>query len=97
PSSDCMLKYTKIIQRHHKHTPYSSNIGFEENTTWNRTREAPVYHGKGTWPGRYECPNYRSMVCLYESGKTHSRISGRVQLYHFSSLSVSWPPQEADS
>ncbi|KAJ3927632.1 MAG: hypothetical protein NXY57DRAFT_903555, partial [Lentinula lateritia] len=91
--------YTKINQRHHKHTPYSSNIGFEKDTTWNRTRERPVYHGKGTWPGRYECPNYRSMarVCLYESGKPHSRISGRVRLYQFSSLSVSWPPQEADS
>lgn len=43
PSHDYTLEYVEVIQRHHKRTPYSSNIFFKEDVQWNCAGEGALY------------------------------------------------------
>jgi acid phosphatase len=47
PSKEYELQYLEVIQRHHKRTPYASNLFFKEDIAWDCSNEGPYHHAKG--------------------------------------------------
>lgn len=43
PAGEYVLKYVEVIQRHHKRTPYSSNVFFREDITWDCSSGRPSF------------------------------------------------------
>ena len=43
PHKSYTLQYVEVIHRHHKRTPYSSNMFFKEDIEWSCVGEGPVY------------------------------------------------------
>ena len=43
PHKGYTLQYVEVIHRHHKRTPYSSNMFFKEDIEWSCVGEGPVY------------------------------------------------------
>ena len=43
PPKKYTLQYVEVIQRHHKRTPYASNIFFKEDNAWSCVGEGPVF------------------------------------------------------
>jgi len=45
PPEDHILQYMEVIQRHHKRTPYASNIFFKEDVEWTCIGSGPTFGG----------------------------------------------------
>ncbi|KAJ2924171.1 hypothetical protein H1R20_g12922, partial [Candolleomyces eurysporus] len=79
PSSEFVLKYVEVIQRHHKRTPYDSNLFYQEDTRWDCSGVGPLY-GLRSQSGEGENANPAEWQAFVDSSNPFaaSRLKGPV-------------------